>query len=158
MILGLKIFILVFLSFLLNTEAFSQVKEECFSNFPVDTLLVKKKPPLQFLDGTYSYRTNIRETYEKQKVDFAGYYSVVKWGCGSGCQAQAFVNLKTGTAKFLLPTYGTATGIEVRSHSRLLLENPDVPHDFIVSTKYYVLESDSLKHILKGDLPTNCFD
>lgn len=43
-----------------------------------------------------AFRTMIREG-AKSKVEFAGHYTVPRWGCGSGCSTFAIVDSITGT-------------------------------------------------------------
>jgi len=42
-----------------------------------------------------SYRTRIREG-AKKGPNFAGHYTIVEWGCGSGCLSIAIVDAATG--------------------------------------------------------------
>ena len=42
-----------------------------------------------------TFRTKIREG-AKSKVEFAGHYTVPRWGCGSGCSTFAIVDSITG--------------------------------------------------------------
>ena len=150
-----SLFIFLFFLLIFN-HSNAQVADECFSNFLVDTLSNKTKPEIQFLDDLYNFRTRIRETYKDQKVDFGGYYSVVTWGCGSSCQAHAFINLKTGEARSLLP-FATALDIKVKPNSRLLITDPDAPENYFAKPSFFILENDSLIELNKNELPNNCF-
>lgn len=54
--------------------------------------------------------------------DFADHFTVVTWGCGSGCQSHAIVDARTG-AVVVLPGE-TSYGIAYRRDSRLLVLDP----------------------------------
>jgi hypothetical protein len=45
------------------------------------------------------YRTVLREG-AKKGVNFAGHYTVVQWGCGTGCMQAAIIDTKTGVVFF----------------------------------------------------------
>ncbi|MBD2745842.1 hypothetical protein IC232_03935 [Microvirga sp. BT688] len=47
-----------------------------------------------------SYRTRIREAAQQQ-ANFAGRYVITTWGCGTGCNRGAVINLATGKVKML---------------------------------------------------------
>lgn len=73
-------------------------------------------------ENLYQFRTRIREAMG-QPINFAGRYTVVVWGCGSGCQYGAVVNRATGVARRLpMPAM---TGYEFQANSQLLVVNPD---------------------------------
>ena len=42
------------------------------------------------------YKTVITEKYKKLKVNFASYYVLITWGCGSGCVTGAMVDVRDG--------------------------------------------------------------
>lgn len=43
-----------------------------------------------------SYRTQIKEQYKTSKVDFAGHYTMITWGAGTGLTLGAIVDVETG--------------------------------------------------------------
>src|SRR3979411_2057426 len=47
----------------------------------------------------HRYRTILREG-AKQPPDFAGYFKIVRWGCGACCTEFAILDLKTGRVFF----------------------------------------------------------
>lgn len=49
--------------------------------------------------GAYSFRTRLREGYA-EGVNFAGHYTLVGWGCGTGCIDAAIIDAKTGKIYF----------------------------------------------------------
>jgi len=81
--------------------------------------------------------------------DFAGRYTVVMWGCGSGCQSFVIVDAKSGAIHS--PKLSTERGLCYRKDSRLLiadpitkdfLENGEVPERY--RTKYYTWDGKKL--------------
>jgi hypothetical protein len=68
------------------------------------------------------FRTQIVNGVESNGVNFAGYYSVVTWGCGTGCQSSAIIDVRTGE----IVSFGiiSARGLKFAENSRLLVVNP----------------------------------
>lgn len=56
----------------------------------------KAKVNLKSGETARSYRTTIKEQYNTSKIDFAGKYSTVFWGAGTGLMLGAIVDNKTG--------------------------------------------------------------
>lgn len=56
----------------------------------------KHKVDLQSNPTAWDYRTRITQGYHEGKIDFAGHYITVIWGCGSGCIAGAMVDTRDG--------------------------------------------------------------
>jgi len=67
------------------------------------------------------YRTAIRETYQAEKVNFAGHYCFVYWGCGSPCKMAAIVDATTG---MVYEAPYSAMGYDFRQNSFVLIVNP----------------------------------
>src|SRR5687768_15600978 len=65
------------------------------------------------------YRTVIRTAVRQEGANFAGGYTLAKWGCGSSCLQFAIVDLKTGRI-FHQPGLVLTRGLEFRSDSALL--------------------------------------
>ena len=95
------------------------------------------------------FRTLITKEY-KNGPNFAGHYTVVQWGCGTGCQNLVIVDNLTGN--ILKGEIGSSYGIEYKKDSRLLiamdpvnwLDNfgcaEEIPLN--VNYKYYEMQSD----------------
>ena len=70
------------------------------------------------------YRTVISDKYNELDVNFASYYIVVTWGCGSGCVSGAMVDIRDGFV-YTMPDDkewgGNGTYIESKKESNLLL-------------------------------------
>ena len=56
----------------------------------------KAKVNLKSSETAKGYRTTIKEQYKTSKIDFAGRYSTVLWGAGTGLMVGAMVDNKTG--------------------------------------------------------------
>jgi len=70
------------------------------------------------------YRTVISDKYNELDVNFASYYIVVTWGCGSGCVSGAMVDIRDGFV-YTMPDDkewgGNGTYIESKKESKILL-------------------------------------
>lgn len=49
------------------------------------------------------FRKVISSSYTKGKANFGGYYQIITWGCGSGCQEGVMIDTRDGTI-YNLPT------------------------------------------------------
>jgi hypothetical protein len=101
----MKLVIALFLFFLLVTIGYSQESEQHSNYFNCDfdshKLTFKanyKKAPLNTLSNSiYKYYTSrIKEGYRLGNPDFAGYYVIITWGCGTGCILGAMVDVRDG--------------------------------------------------------------
>ena len=68
----------------LATNSNQEKPRPAFKNFPVKTILKSKAAPANITANWRSYRTMIR-LGAKSRVEFAGHYTVPRWGCGSSC-------------------------------------------------------------------------
>jgi hypothetical protein len=68
-----------------------------FEDYPVKELWQGQPPRLKLpTRSERMFRTNLTNA-AKGQPNFAGYYRVTYWGCGSNCSASAVVDLQTGT-------------------------------------------------------------
>jgi hypothetical protein len=60
-----------------------------------------KRAPLNLRSAknANTFRTRLREG-AKEGVNFAGHYTLVQWGCGTGCLDVGVIDVKTGTVYF----------------------------------------------------------
>ena len=78
----------------------------------------------------WTFRTRLREGNSKPP-DFAGYYTLVSWGCGSPCQQNALIDARDGKVYFG-PV--TTLGSRYRLTSRMLVANaPEDIADYYLS-------------------------
>ena len=67
-----------------------------FSDYPVKEIFRDKPaPPKLVTKGDQAFRTRIRYG-AKLPVEFAGHYTLPRWGCGAGCNAFVIVDSPTG--------------------------------------------------------------
>ncbi len=94
-----------------------------FQDFKVESIDKKSKAKLDLKSNKEAkyYRTRIREYYNVDTPNFAGHYTLVKWGCGSPCQASVIVDRQTGKI-YDSPT--AQNGYEFRADSKMLIVNP----------------------------------
>ena len=102
-----------------------------FEDFAVNSSF-QGKPARPVLGASQAFRTEIFEGAAKGP-NFAGHYTIIEWGCGSGCIAFAIVDAVSGRIYYpipfdalALPYQGTATGreykgLEYRLNSALLV-------------------------------------
>jgi hypothetical protein len=104
------------------------------------------------------FRTKLREG-ASAGPNFAGHYTVVKWGCGTECVQIAIVDAKSGEVCFPLRRAGIS--YDYRNDSNLLVVNP--PKDMeeaygsnrpsYTASEYYLWEHNRLRIIFKEKLP-----
>jgi len=70
------------------------------------------------------YRTVITEKYNELDVNFASYYIITTWGCGSGCVSGAMVDIRDGIV-YSMPEDrewgGNGTYIDSKKEGKLLI-------------------------------------
>ena len=80
-----------------------------FSDYPVDNLYTGEIAAVQVPEEEKTFKEDLE--YSKfEKINFAGEYTVVTWGCGSGCLMGAAVSHKTGKVHMLPDTGYTSYG------------------------------------------------
>ena len=79
------------------------------------------RPPDVRPPDAREFRTVLRAAATRP-VDFAAYYTVVTWGCGSNCQVLALIDRRTG--RVLFPDLPLALGASYAKESSLLIVNP----------------------------------
>jgi len=120
---------------LASTSLGSQLGESPrFSEFSVPAAeQFKGKPatPKLATREARKYRTMIREG-AREGPNFASHYTIVQWGCGSGCVQFAVVDAKTG-AVYVPPFYvGPRARIEAETE-------PDEPLQFRIDSKLLIV-------------------
>jgi hypothetical protein len=96
------------------------------------------------------YRSQIRDTVKTQGVNFAGHYTIVRWGCGTDCTYLAIVDLHSGKI-WHDPDLIATRGFVFRADSTLIIVDPwDGAGDFLpkVPTEYYVFRGGKLRRLL----------
>lgn len=120
-----------------------------FADYPVNIARLER-PKLRLRSHQIGrrYRTVITAPVREQGINFAGHYTVAKWGCGSSCLQFAIINLKSGRI-FHEPSIILTRGLEFRPDSNLLIANPVVENGFFdqVQTTYYVWNGSSLRKL-----------
>ena len=70
------------------------------------------------------YRTVITEKYNELEVNFASYYIITTWGCGSGCVTGVMIDIRDGIV-YSMPDDkdwgGNGTYIESKKESKFLI-------------------------------------
>jgi hypothetical protein len=114
-------------SFLIATEPLR------FESFPQTNTIRETPAPLDLKSHPkgYEYRTRLSEG-ASGKRDFAGFYTVVMWGCGSPCQQVALIDARDGKVYFA--PFVTALGGRFRLNSRLFMK--DAPDDIAEFNAY----------------------
>lgn len=95
-----------------------------FSDYPVKKIF-KGKPArvnLRSAQGARYYRTNLRLA-AKAGPNFAGYYAIGLWGCGSPCLMPGMVDLRTGKVTWPPSPGMMVFDISFRVNSRLYIVN-----------------------------------
>ncbi len=138
----------------LNLEARVRDNLPVFKNFPVSEIFKGTPAPVDFLShpSALDFYTRISEGAKKEP-NFAGHYTIIEWGCGTGCQAGVIFDAETGKIYNLQPS---EFGRDYRVSSSLLIINPDVEELFKeypnavpkgISIFYYKWENNNFKMI-----------
>lgn len=91
--------LLINLLFAASTAAGRQATPR-FEDYAVAVYKGKRAPVnLKSAEGASTFRTRLREGAEKG-VNFAGRYTLVAWGCGTGCLMAGVIDARTGTVYF----------------------------------------------------------
>lgn len=79
-----------------NSTTFAQKKLPRFEDYPVTKIYRGKVAPLKLTDWDEAWRERFQLAIENFEVDFAGYYIIYTWPCGSECLAGVAINAKNG--------------------------------------------------------------
>ena len=119
------------------TPANSEIKGKAAINFESDPIARR-------------YRTVISEKYNELDVNFASYYIITTWGCGSGCVSGAMVDTRDGSV-YPMPADeqwgGNGTYIDSKKESNMLATVLAVqsPSGEVEETRKYWEWDDGLK-------------
>ena len=78
-----------------------------FEKYNIEKHSIKGKAKINFQSNPTArmFRTRIAEGYKSGNIDFAGYYIIITWGCGTGCINGAMVDIRDGKV-YDLPVVG----------------------------------------------------
>jgi hypothetical protein len=145
----LRISFCVLLSFMTIAAT---AKQPSFSQYTVS--LFKGHPAKLIIKGNAlaeMYRTIITETYYSKnrtwrnrptRLNFAGHYCLVWWGCGSDCQHAAVVDVQTGKV-YDGPT--AERQFDFKRNSRLVIVNPNINDCSFCKKEFWVWNDRSKK-------------
>jgi hypothetical protein len=94
-----------------------------FDDFRVNAIDHSKHAELDLRSNKFAYlfRTRLKEGYSADTANFAGHYTLVYWGCGSGCKLAMIIDRKTGK---IYDAPESSRGYLFKVNSRMLLVNP----------------------------------
>lgn len=130
-----------------DTPQFSEYPAEVPSNIMSSTTVDFKSD-----ERALTFKTSITEWFERG-AQSGGYYAVAEWGCGTGCQDHAIIDIRNGK----ITTYGLPSthGVGYRINSNLLVINPpwNVESDLFrvatTSTEFYEVQDGAVRLICK---------
>jgi len=133
-----------------------------FKDYAVEKIFTGAPATPKLSKDQRSFRTMIREG-AKSKVEFAGHYTVPRWGCGSGCSTFVIVDSITGAvhngfnvADFpvaWIEKHGEQERIEFRPNSRLIKINGCINEQNCGFYDYTMIEGKGLRLVRKELLP-----
>jgi hypothetical protein len=133
-----------------------------FKDFAVETVYTGTPAPPKLNSDWRTFRTRIREG-AKSPVEFAGHYTVPRWGCGAGCSLFVVVDSITGTVYdgFVVADLplswmeknGESLRMEFHPNSRLIKFNGCPSEQNCGLYDYEMIEGKGLKLVRKELLP-----
>lgn len=112
--------LLIFAAFLFATVPAIAAEPPSFADFPVKGIF-RALPAVPVL--TTRHARMLRTVLRKEAAsgpNFAGYFTLARWGCGAGCISWAIINAATGAVWFAPFTVNGASGLgdpELAQHS-----------------------------------------
>ena len=109
---------------LVSCQDKTKKKEDSISTIPLNSERTVKAD-INFKSNPIAerYRTAITEKYNELEVNFASYYVITTWGCGSGCVTGVMVDIRDGFV-YSMPEDkdwgGNGTYIESKKESKIL--------------------------------------
>ena len=109
---------------LVSCQDKTKKKEDTINTIPLNSER-RVKADINFKSNPVAerYRTVITEKYNELEVNFASYYVVTTWGCGSGCVTGVMVDIRDGFV-YSMPEDkdwgGNGTYIESKKESKIL--------------------------------------
>ncbi|MYM64354.1 hypothetical protein [Pseudomaricurvus sp. HS19] len=91
------------------------------------------------------------QALEGRPANFAGHYSVQYWGCGSGCQQFAIVDVTNGRV-FMNEDWSASYGLCHRADSNLLIVNPGARAPARMQSVYFYWDGSQLQQVWQGQL------
>ncbi|MGB5264023.1 MAG: hypothetical protein WBN28_10530 [Lutimonas sp.] len=109
---------------LVSCQDITKKKEDSKENIPEKIeKIVKADVNFKSNPIAETYRTVITEKYNELEVNFASYYVMITWGCGSGCVTGVMVDVRDGFV-YAMPEDkewgGNGTYIESKKESNVL--------------------------------------
>jgi hypothetical protein len=133
-----------------------------FKAFAVENVFTGAPAVPKLSRSQQTFRTMIRQG-AKSKVEFAGHYTVPRWGCGSGCSTFVIVDSITGAMYngfnladlpvAWIEKHGEQEQMGFRPESRLLKINGCVNEENCGFYDYTMIEGKGLKLLRKELLP-----
>jgi hypothetical protein len=133
-----------------------------FKDFAVERIYTGAAAAPKLSRDQRTFRTMVREG-AKSSVQFAGHYTVPRWGCGSGCSTFVIVDSITGTVYngfniadlpvAWIENHGEQEQMEFRPNSRLIKINGCINEGNCGFYDYVMTEGKGLKLLRKELLP-----
>src|SRR5210317_1580802 len=121
-----KLLLIILISIsLVSYQDKTKKKEDSISTIPLNSERTVKVD-INFKSNPIAedHRTVITEKYNELEVNFASYYVITTWGCGSGCVTGVMVDIRDGIV-YSLPEDkewgGNGTYIDSKKESKLLV-------------------------------------
>ncbi len=119
-----------------------------FQEYAVQVASIRN-PPLDLKSHPIgrTFPTVLRRGVRQNGVNFAGWFSLVEWGCGSDCRWFAIVDLRNGRI-YRDNSFVLLRGAQYRADSALIVANPRYPDadNYLadVPTSYWVWQNRAL--------------
>ena len=119
-----KIILVTLLAILFSYQDKTKKNVESSIDTPLDSeITIKADIDFKSNPIAEGHRAEITEKYNELEVNFASYYVVTTWGCGSGCVTGVMVDIRDGVV-YAMPEDkewgGNGTYIESEKESKIL--------------------------------------
>ena len=131
----------------------AKVRLPRFTDYPARDVFKGRPAPVRFnTQRARMFRTRLRED-SREGPNFAGHYTIVFWGCGTGCAQIAVVDAKTGRVYWLplewVDIPDPESGKVFRLDSKLLIVTRSNYDTRMSYTEYYYLFENSRFRLLR---------
>jgi hypothetical protein len=110
-----------------------------FNDYPSTKIYSDKRRAIDYNSDKIAkrFKTVITDGYNASEINFAGFYSLIWWGCGTSCQQSAIVDWRDGK---VYKGVTASLGYSFVKESRMIITNPPDSLGFYPDCGYCIPE------------------